>query len=100
MLAPALPALPSTEGTRGPLGGSRAAPSRPAGLQTQPGRQGSLVLVQGTFSPSQSPVYIRASLFLVSPSTELSRCHTGVGKREEQKQGKGDHLHGGSSPQL
>ena len=73
MPAPALPALPSTEGTRGPLRGSRAALSRPARLQTQPGRQGSLVLVQGTFSPSQPPVCIRASLFLVSPVTCVHR---------------------------
>lgn len=76
------------------------APCHPAGLQTLPGRQGSLVLVQGAFSPSQSPACIRASLSLVSPSTDLSRCHTDVGKREEQKRGKGDHLDGGSSPQL
>lgn len=94
---PALPTLPSTEGTQGPREGAGWLQATLLGCRRWLGRQGSGLLVQGSFSLNQSPACIRVFLFLVSPSIDLSRCYIGVGKREEHKQGKRGHLSGGAA---
>lgn len=74
------PALPSTDKSQGPQEG-RGGPGAQLGRCRSQPSTGLLALRQITSC-------VGSPLSLVFPSTDLSRCHVAVGKREEQIQGK------------